>query len=143
MAAYTLRAANWRNDSEALKLVREAVFIREQGIPVELEWDSLDTNCFHVLASDSNTRHPIGTARLLLPNGTIGRMAVLKEWRLQGVGSAILERLVSEAKDRNIRQVTLNAQVHVSGFYEKFGFAVAGEGFMDAGIPHVRMIARI
>ncbi|PTR15648.1 putative GNAT family N-acyltransferase [Nitrosospira sp. Nsp2] len=140
MAAYTVRLASWHNDSAALKLVREAVFIREQGISVELEWDRLDAECIHVLAADAML-HPIGTARLL-PDGTIGRMAVLKEWRRQGVGSALMEKLLDEAKDRQVRQVTLNAQVYVTAFYRKLGFQAVGEEFMEAGISHVRMAYR-
>ncbi len=79
MPAYTLRLASWQEDSRALKLIREAVFIYEQGISVELEWDGLDPDSIHVLALDASG-HPIGTARLR-PDGAIGRMAVLKEWR--------------------------------------------------------------
>ncbi|WON74923.1 GNAT family N-acetyltransferase [Nitrosospira sp. Is2] len=141
MAAYTVRLASWHNDSAALKLVREAVFIREQGISVELELDTLDAECIHILAADAML-HPIGTARLL-PDGTIGRMAVLKEWRRQGVGSALMEKLLDEAKDRQVRQVTLNAQVYVTAFYRKLGFQAVGEEFMEAGISHVRMGYRL
>jgi predicted GNAT family N-acyltransferase len=141
MAAYTVRQASWHSDSAALKLVREAVFIREQGISVELEWDRLDAECIHVLAADA-TLHPIGTARML-PDGTIGRMAVLKEWRRQGVGSALMEKLLDEAKDLQVRQVTLNAQVYVTAFYRKLGFQAVGEEFMEAGISHVRMAHRL
>jgi predicted GNAT family N-acyltransferase len=141
MATYTVRLASWRNDSTVLKPVREAVFILEQGISVELEWDGLDAECIHVLAADARLR-PIGTARLL-PDGTIGRMAVLKEWRRQGVGSALMERLLGEARDRQIREVTLNAQVYVTGFYRKFGFQAMGEEFMEAGIRHMRMVNRL
>ena len=138
MAAYKVRLASWHNDSAALKLVREAVFIREQGISVELEWDGLDAECVHVLAADT-VLHPIGTARLL-PNGTIGRMAVLKEWRRQGVGTALMEQLLDEARNREISQLTLNAQLYVTSLYRKFGFKPVGEEFIEAGIPHVRMV---
>jgi predicted GNAT family N-acyltransferase len=141
MTAYTVRLAAWHNDSAALKRVREAVFIREQGISVELEWDGLDAECIHVIAADAML-DPIGTARLL-PGGTIGRMAVLKEWRRQGVGSALVEQLLNEARNRQIHQVTSNAQVYVTAFYRKFGFQPVGDEFMEAGIPHVRMVASL
>ena len=141
MAAYTVRLASWHSDSAALKLVREAVFICEQGISTDLEWDGLDAACIHVLAADA-TLHPIGTARLL-PDGNIGRMAVLEEWRRQGVGSAMMERLLGEAREWRIRQVSLNAQVYVTAFYRKFGFKPVGEEFMEAGIPHIRMVNRL
>ena len=139
MAEYTLRLASWQEDSWALKRVREAVFIHEQGIPVELEWDGLDPSCTHVLASDAML-HPIATARML-SDGTIGRMAVLKEWRRRGVGSALMERLLAEARYRQLPQVALNAQAYVTGFYRKFGFETTGEEFRDAGIPHIKMVA--
>jgi predicted GNAT family N-acyltransferase len=141
MAEYTLRLASWQEDSWALKRVREAVFIHEQGISVELEWDGLDPGCIHVLASDAML-HPIATARML-SDGTIGRMAVLKEWRRRGVGSALMERLLGEARYRQIPQVTLNAQAYVTDFYRKFRFEATGEAFIDAGIPHVKMVAKL
>lgn len=138
MNAYTVRVTNWQDDVLALRTIRKIVFIREQRVPVELEWDEFDPHCLHLLALDS-AGNPIGTARLL-PGGVIGRMAVLKEWRGRDVGSTLLLRLLEEARKRQIQQVTLNAQLGATGFYIKFGFRIAGEEFMDAGIPHVRMI---
>ena len=138
MSTYTVRVANWKDDGLALRTIRETVFIGEQRIPVELEWDEFDPNCLHLLAIDL-AGNPIGTARLL-PDGVIGRMAVLKEWRNRDVGSALLLRLLEEARKRQIQHVTLNAQLPARGFYGKFGFRIAGEEFMDAGIPHVKMI---
>lgn len=138
MNTYTVRVANWKDDGLALRTIRETVFIREQRVPVELEWDEFDPNCLHLLAIDL-AGNPIGTARLL-PDGVIGRMAVLKEWRNRDVGSTLLLRLLEEAWKRKIQHVTLNAQLPAKGFYGKFGFRIAGEEFMDAGIPHVRMI---
>ena len=140
MGTYTVRGTSWREDSWALRLIREAVFIREQGVPVELEWDEFDMNCIHALAADS-MNNPVGTARLLL-DGSIGRMAVLKEWRERHVGSALMHWLLREAGDRQMRQIALNAQTHAAEFYKKFGFQVVGKQFLDAGIPHVRMVLR-
>jgi predicted GNAT family N-acyltransferase len=141
MNGYTLRIANWQNDSAALRAIREAVFIHEQGIPPELEWDETDASCIHVLAVDSAGK-PIGTARLLR-DGSVGRMAVLKDWRGKGIGSALVHLLLWEARDRQIKQIGLNAQTHAVGFYLKFGFQTVGEEFLDAAIPHVRMILRL
>lgn len=138
---YTVRVTSWNNDSASLKFVREVVFILEQGISMELEWDGFDTESIHVLAADVMLC-PIGTARLL-PDGTIGRMAVLQEWRRQGVGSALMQQLLDEARDRQIHEVTLNAQVYVTGFYRKFGFQAVGEEFVEAGIRHVKMANRL
>jgi predicted GNAT family N-acyltransferase len=138
MATYTIRSANWQDDGLLLRIIRETVFVKEQQVPVELEWDEFDNDCLHLLAIDTSGR-PIGTARLL-SDGHIGRMAVLKEWRGKGVGSAMLSRLLAETDDRHIRQAVLNAQTVAAGFYKKFGFQVVGEEFIEAGIPHVKMI---
>jgi predicted GNAT family N-acyltransferase len=138
MNGYTLRIASWQNDSWALRTIREAVFIHEQSIPPELEWDEFDRSCIHLLAMDSMGK-PIGTARLLT-DGSIGRMAVLKEWRGKGVGSALVQCLLREARGRQIQQLALNAQTYAIGFYLKFGFKTVGEEFLDASIPHVRMV---
>lgn len=140
-SSYTVRIANWQDDNLALRSIRETVFICEQHVPAELEWDEFDANCLHALAVDS-AGNPIGTARLL-PDGHIGRMAVLKEWRGRSVGSALLRYLLEEARKRQIRQVTVNAQIYAAGFYAKSGFRTTGNEFMDAGIPHVKMILQV
>lgn len=141
MKEFTVRIATWRDDALTLRAIREAVFILEQQVPVELEWDGLDTDCLHVLATDL-AGNPVGTARLL-PAGHIGRMAVLREWRGRGVGSALLRLLLEETKKRQLRQAVLNAQTYAAGFYAKFGFKAVGEEFMDAGIPHVKMVLKL
>jgi predicted GNAT family N-acyltransferase len=113
------------------------VFVREQGVPEELEWDGLDPACIHVLAWDDSGA-AIGTARLH-PKGKIGRMAVLKEWRGRGVGRAMLRALLEVASERGLTTVELGAQIQAIGFYEREGFRVSGDIFMDAGIPHRKM----
>ncbi len=87
-----MHIANWQDNGPALRAIRETVFIHEQHVPVELEWDEFDADCLHILAVDL-TGKPIGTARLL-PDGHIGRMAVLREWSSHGVGGALLQRLL-------------------------------------------------
>lgn len=141
MKSFTVRLANWQDDGPSLRAIRETVFIHEQQVPVELEWDEFDASCLHILALDS-AGNPIGTARLL-PDGHIGRMAVLKEWRDRGVGSALMQRLLEEAKKRHLQQVIVNAQTYAAEFYTRFGFRMAGEEFIDAGIPHVRMVLHL
>ena len=136
-----VRVASWENDSGALRAIREMVFIREQGVPPELEWDELDAACLHLLAVDP-AGNPAGTARLS-PKGKIGRMAVLKECRGKGMGNMLMQRLLAEAQNMQIQQVALNAQMQAIDFYKKFGFMVAGEEFMEAGIPHVRMVLQL
>ena len=127
-----------------MRAVREAVFIREQGVPVELEWDEFDADCIHLIAVDA-AENAIGTARLLQQgeNGGIGRMAVLKEWRGKGVGDALMRHLLKEAAALEIQQLTLNAQAYAVGFYARFGFAAMGNQFLEAGIPHVKMALRL
>lgn len=134
---FVIQNASWEANGEALRYIRECVFMKEQDVPEELELDGLDDGSIHLLASDMNGR-PIGTARLL-PDGQIGRMAVLPEWRSRGVGSALLEKIIETARSRGLKQVKLDAQDHAVGFYEQHGFSVEGEEFLDAGIPHRRM----
>ncbi len=135
--AFAIRILPW---SEALPLarpVREKVFVEEQGVPRELEWDEEDERCEHAVACDSKGR-AIGTARLL-PEGRVGRMAVLVEWRRRGVGAALLGALIALARERSMPRVTLHAQTHATGFYRRFGFSERGGEFSEAGIPHVEM----
>ncbi|HEX7047172.1 MAG TPA: GNAT family N-acetyltransferase [Gammaproteobacteria bacterium] len=136
---FHLRLAHWPKDINPIREVRTEVFIEEQNVSQEEEWDGLDDQCLHVLALDDND-DPIGTGRLL-PEGKIGRMAVLAHWRGKGVGAAILEMIMQEAEARGFTEVKLAAQVHAVPFYEKFGFTAYGDEFMDAGIPHYWMKA--
>ncbi len=131
-----LICGDWNRQHTDAQAVRQQVFILEQGVPVELEWDEMDALCLHVVAYDDG--QPIGTGRLL-PDGHIGRMAVTETRRRAGIGSAILARLMQEAKNRGDRVVALNAQVQVQAFYRRHGFVAEGDIFMDAGIPHIHM----
>jgi len=129
--------ADFARDAEAIRAVREEVFIDEQGVTPELEWDGLDEQAVHVLARTADGT-PVGTARLLA-DGHIGRLAVRAPWRARGVGRALLRELVAIARERGLPRVFLGAQTHAVGFYEHQGFSVYGEPFMDAGIPHRHM----
>jgi len=134
---YSIEVMPWSDALPLARPVREDVFIMEQGVPRELEWDDWDARSDHAIALASE-RTAIGTARLL-PDGHIGRMAVLKDWRGQGVGSALFEALLELARAKGMVVVALNAQTHAAGFYRRFGFRQAGEEFVEAGIPHVEM----
>jgi predicted GNAT family N-acyltransferase len=136
-SSFRVRRADWEHDHEHLRRIREVVFVREQHVPSALEWDGSDASCLHVLAEDRDGL-PIGTGRLL-PDGHIGRMAVLATWRGGGVGSAILTELVRWAAERGMTEVVLNAQTHALGFYQRHGFFAEGAVFLDAGIDHLRM----
>ena len=128
---------SWADAGPVLSAIRHEVFVREQHVPVALEWDGLDVDCRHVLARDERG-NAIGTGRLL-PDGHIGRMAVAAAWRRAGVGSAMLAKLVEMARLRGDRVAVLNAQTYVTAFYRRLGFEVSSAQFIEAGIPHVQM----
>lgn len=126
-----------QNTQAALRLVRSEVFQHEQNVAAELEWDGLDETATHLLATDSFGA-PIGTARML-PDGHIGRVAVIRPWRERGVGSELVRILVQEARRQELKEVDLDAQIHAIPFYERLGFAVEGDEFLDAAILHRHM----
>jgi predicted GNAT family N-acyltransferase len=134
---FTVRRADWSTDAATLCTIRLRVFVEEQNVPLELEWDGEDERCEHALAYAPDET-PIGTGRLL-PDGRIGRLAVFKEWRGQGAGSALLEYFLELAREKGFTTVTLHAQTHATAFYARHGFEAHGDEFMDAGIPHVEM----
>lgn len=136
-ADFRVEPADYTVDFADLRAVREPVFVVEQQVPIEDEWDELDPQCRHVLARDTLNR-PIGTGRLT-PERKIGRMAVVADWRGKGVGGAILEALMDEARALGWPEVTLNAQTHAMPFYASYGFEAFGDEFMEAGIPHRKM----
>ncbi len=127
----------WADAADACLAVRTRVFVEEQGVPEGVEVDGRDPDCVHALARDRAGR-PVGTARLL-PDGRIGRMAVLPAWRGRGVGRRLLAALEAAAARAGIRRAVLHAQVSARGFYEAAGYAARGGVFHEAGIPHVEM----
>ena len=139
--SFVVRPVNWHAHRDQLHAIRRTVFIEEQNVPEELEWDERDERCCHVLAFAADGA-PIGTGRLL-PDGHIGRMAVLREWRGKGAGSAILKTLLALAQEQGFETVRLHAQIHALGFYGKHGFTVTGGEFMEAGIPHRAMAIKL
>ncbi len=132
-----VRRAHWRDDELPIRRIREAVFVREQSVPLELEWDGKDPEYVQLLAY-SPGGEAIGTARMS-PSGHIGRMAVLAGWRRNGVGSAMLTTLLTIAREEGLSGVYLNAQTSALDFYIHHGFLAEGEVFLEAGIPHRRM----
>ncbi|NOV28682.1 GNAT family N-acetyltransferase [Methylomonas sp. ZR1] len=135
-----LEPASYAVDFEDICYVRNLVFVVEQQIPLEVEFDKLDADCHHFLVRDADYR-PIATCRLS-PEGKLGRMAVLLEWRGQGVGESLLRAAIDKARNLGLTTITANAQLRALGFYQKFGFVAEGEGFAEAGIPHqaIRLI---
>lgn len=134
---YLVAPADWPGDESAIRAIRERVFVAEQGVPENLEWDGIDPDCAHLLAYDMEG-HPIATARMQA-DGHIGRMAVLPEWRGRGVGGAMLLMLIELAAAHGLDEVYLDAQTSAAGFYHQHGFIAAGNEFETAGIPHIRM----
>lgn len=135
----TVRGAGWQRDERALSEVRRRVFIDEQAVPEDLEWDGEDETAQHWLAFHGDK--PIGTARMRA-GGHIGRMAVLADYRQRGVGSRLLRAAIDAARAQGLPDVHLHAQVQAMDFYARHGFVAEGAPFMDAGIPHRAMRLR-
>ncbi len=124
---------NWQTAGDTLANIRQQVFVREQGVPADEEFDAADTTASHWLAwGDGDTA--MGCARLV--GNKIGRMAVLERYRQRGVGSALLRAIVAFAVKQGIKELVLDAQTHALDFYQGVGFTVTGDEFMDVGIPH-------
>ncbi len=137
-----LRVTRWDFDADRamLRQVRHQVFVLEQRVPEEQEWDEDDALALHVLAT--RNCEPVGTGRLTTA-GKIGRLAVLSEFRGKGVGGRILRMLVHEAVYRGLPELVLHAQLQALPFYEKHGFVAEGPVFDEAGIPHRKMLRRL
>ncbi len=128
---------DWDSVREHAQVLRIEVFVVEQGVPIELEWDEADEVSIHAVAYDDEGQ-PVATGRLL-PDGHIGRMAVRKSARGQGIGAAVLQALLDEAKRLGYAELVLHAQTHAVGFYLRYGFEIRGEEFMEASIAHLEM----
>jgi len=149
-AAYVLRVAEDAADREACFGVRKEVFVREQGVPEDLEYDAYDAGALHVLAVREDGL-PLGTGRLLygeaaasktdgdLTVGSLGRLAVTKAARGLGVGAALVGAIEDAARARGLAAVDLHAQTQALGFYERLGYVAYGAEFPDAGMPHRAM----
>ena len=132
--------ALWADDGDTLMQLRNRVFVEEQKVSAALDVDGKDSECQHVKAIVDGLI--IGTGRLL-PNGFIGRMCVLAEYRNRNIGTMMLENLVQQALDRGHQKVLLNAQSYIIPFYQKYGFRIDSDEFIEADIPHRRMILNL
>ena len=135
-----IECADWDRDESSIKAIRQQVFVQEQSVPEELEWDGLDDNARHWLAWQGDT--PVATARLL-SDGHIGRMAVLAPHRRLGIGQQLLQAIIDNANQQQLLEVYLYAQLPAIPFYQRQGFVVEGDEFIDAGIPHRTMRLRL
>jgi predicted GNAT family N-acyltransferase len=116
--------------------IRFTVFCEEQGVPRDIELDEQDSASIHAVVFAGEL--PVATGRLL-PDGHIGRMAVLKDWRGRGIGGLMLRKLVERAKERGQPEVALSAQIHAIPFYRAHGFVEEGSEYLEAGIRHQAM----
>jgi predicted GNAT family N-acyltransferase len=126
----------WEQARAHASPIRFTVFCEEQGVPREIELDEHDAVSVHAVVFEKDKA--VATGRLL-PDGHIGRMAVLKGWRNRGIGGLMLQKLIGHAKARGDRQVALSAQVHAVAFYRAHGFVEEGSEYLEAGIRHQAM----
>jgi predicted GNAT family N-acyltransferase len=131
---------SWEEARAQASPIRFTVFCEEQGVPREIELDEHDAVSVHALVFDEGK--PVATGRLL-PDGHIGRMAVLKDWRNRGLGGLMLQRLIEKARERGDKRIVLSAQVHAVPFYRAHGFVPQGSEYMEAGIRHQEMVRRL
>ncbi|WP_326730656.1 GNAT family N-acetyltransferase [Streptomyces phaeochromogenes] len=149
-SSYVVRVAEDPADREACFAVRKEVFVVEQGVPEDIEYDAYDADALHVVAVCEDGL-PFGAGRLLYGEvaaaktggepgvGSLGRLAVLKAARGLGVGVALVRGIEDAARTRGLTAVDLHAQTHAVGFYERLGYVAYGPEFFDAGIAHLAM----
>lgn len=137
MSEFTVVVGDWHSLQQHAQHIRELVFILEQDIAPEDEWDDQDPISTHFVVYDVD--QPIATARLL-SNDRVGRVAVLKEYRSKGIGKLVMQEIIALAKQQQRKELILSSQVHATQFYSGLGFAVQGESYLDCGIPHVDMV---
>ncbi|MEQ1310237.1 GNAT family N-acetyltransferase [Acinetobacter sp. XH1639] len=133
---YQVKHGRWDQLQQDAKLIRTQVFICEQGITEADEWDDQDVISQHFVIYDQD--QPIATARLL-QNHSVGRVAVVKAYRGQGIGQMIMLEIISYAQKQHLSVLTLSSQVHAISFYEKLGFTVQGNSYDECGISHIEM----
>ena len=133
---YQVKHGRWDQLQQDAKLIRTQGFICEQGITEADEWDDQDVISQHFVIYDQD--QPIATARLL-QNHSVGRVAVVKAYRGQGIGQMIMLEIISYAQKQRLSVLTLSSQVHAISFYEKLGFTVQGNSYDECGISHIEM----
>ena len=133
---FRVQSGHWDKLEQDAKFIRKQVFIIEQNIPEEEEWDDQDMISDHFVVYDQD--QPIATARLL-QNNSVGRVAVLKAYRGQGIGRMIMLEIIRQAHQQDRKFLHLSSQVHAISFYEKLGFSIQGDAYDECGIPHIKM----
>ncbi|MGE8537813.1 MAG: GNAT family N-acetyltransferase [Acinetobacter sp.] len=133
-------SGSWDELQQHAKAIREAVFIQEQNIAAEDEWDELDAISIHFVVHAQD--QAIATARLLA-NNSVGRVAVLKSYRGLKIGQQLMQAIINYAHADHMENLKLSSQVHAIGFYQALGFEVQGEEYLDCGIPHIDMYLKL
>ena len=136
LSKVNIKKVTWQDAESALRAVRTVVFIEEQLIPSELEWDEIDADAIHLLASYE--LQPVACLRII-DHEKIGRMAVINNWRGFGLGAALLHEAINLCKKHGSKNIYLSAQSHAIKFYQKAGFKQSSDEYMDVDIPHVDM----
>lgn len=131
-----IKRVTWQNAENELRAVRTPVFIEEQFVTHEFEWDEIDADAVHLLAKFEN--QPIACLRII-DFQKIGRMAVLKHWRGMGLGTTLLLAAIKICKKHGSKYIYLSAQTHAIDFYKKAGFKQISDEYCDVDIPHVDM----
>ena len=136
LANIQISQVSWNDAENYLRAIRTPVFVEEQAVAPDFEWDELDASALHILALLDN--QPIACLRII-DSCKIGRMAVLKEWRGMGLGTALLLEAVKICKTHGSKSIQLSAQTHAIGFYQQAGFKVTSSEYCNVHIPHVDM----
>lgn len=135
-----------KSDLEKAFDLRKEVFVEEQGVPLEDEFDEFDTldgQCEHVLVY--HEEQPVGTGRIRVVDGTgkLERICIRKSYRQFGLGKVIIQTLEEIAKDKRIGRIKLHGQTHAENFYKKLGYQTSSDMFMEDGIPHILMMKEL
>ena len=148
MSEYFIKSGVWSELKLDAEKIRRQVFIQEQSILEQDEWDALDAVSLHFVVYDRHLENDLkinqanATARLV-ENNSIGRVAVLKSYRSKGVGRLIMQQIIEHARTEKRQFLKLSSQLHAIAFYESFGFQVKGVGYLDCGIPHIDMYLKL
>jgi predicted GNAT family N-acyltransferase len=134
----------WKKDSSRLAALRREVFIVEQSVSEELEWDEHDASAVHFICEDITEETTIGCARLVIDTNTrkatIGRLCVVKNFRRQNAATYLMQKMLAYCEDQKLLTIELHAQLYLRTFYENFDFVAQGNVYMEAGIEHITMI---
>jgi len=137
-------ATTWRQDGNRLGAIRREVFIVEQQVPEELEWDEHDISAIHFACEEIPQTTIVGTARLVLDTrnskATIGRLCVAKSFRHQKIATQLMHKVLAYCREQKFQSIELHAQLYLRAFYESFGFVAQGGIYMEAGIEHITML---